>query len=127
MIRMVIRAGISLASAALGFGVAAWVLDGFTIRPMGFVVAVVIFALAQLILTPFVFTMARKYAPALLGGIGIVSTLIALIVASVFGGDALSISGSATWIAASLIVWLVSSLGTWLLPLTLLKKALATD
>ena len=91
------------------------------------VVAVVIFALAQLILTPFVFTMARKYAPALLGGIGIVSTLIALIVASVFGGDALSISGSATWIAASLIVWLVSSLGTWLLPLTLLKKALATD
>ncbi|HMR49771.1 MAG TPA: phage holin family protein [Arachnia sp.] len=128
MIRMLIRAGISLVSAALGFAVAAWLLDDVHVRPLGFVLAVLIFAAAQLILTPFVFKMARRYAPALLGGIGIISTLVALFIATMFGGEGIQITGGiTTWIVASLIIWLVSSLGTWLLPLTLLKKALSDD
>jgi len=128
MIRMLIRAGINLASAALGFGVAAWVLEGVHVRPFGFVMAVLAFVAAQLILTPFVFKMARRYAPALLGGIGIIATLVSLFIATLFGGEGIRITGGiTTWIVASLVIWLVSSLGTWLLPLTVLKKALADN
>ena len=44
--------------------------DGVTVHSSGFVVAVLIFAVAQAILAPFVFNVARKYASAILGGGG---------------------------------------------------------
>ena len=82
------------------------------------------FALAQSILTPFIVNMARKYAPAVLGGIGLVSTFVALLIASFFPGG-ITITGIDTWVLASLIVWLITALGGWLLPLLLLRGKLA--
>ncbi|WP_125614833.1 phage holin family protein [Specibacter cremeus] len=121
MIRLLIRAGIFLASAALGLLVASWVLDGFRLRVGGFVTAIVVFAIAQSVLAPFIFTMARKYAPAMLGGIGLVSTFVALLIASLFPGG-LSIAGVTAWILGTLIVWLITALGGWILPLVFLKE-----
>ena len=52
------------------------------------------------------------------------ATLVALIVATLYG-DALSIRGGlTTWILATLIVWLVTAAATFLLPLVLIKAGL---
>lgn len=124
MLRLLIRAAIYVGTAALALLIAAWLLPGFGLSVSGFIVAVLVFALAQSILTPFVVNMARKYAPAVLGGIGLVSTFVALLIASFFPGG-ITLSGIDTWVLASLIVWLVTALGGWLLPLLFLRGKLA--
>ena len=63
----------------------------------------------------------RQYAPAMLGGIGLVSTFVALLIASLVPGG-LTITGISTWVLATLVVWIVTALGGWLLPLLLLKN-----
>ncbi|MGZ8804373.1 MAG: hypothetical protein ACXWZG_03605, partial [Microbacterium sp.] len=77
MIMFLLRALIFLASAAAGLIVADLILPGFRIDWTdwwGFVLAIVIFAVLQSILTPWTAMFARRNAPALLGGIGIFST-----------------------------------------------------
>ena len=84
MISFLIRAAIFLGSAAVGLLVASLILSGFSAPTSGFIVAVVIFAIAQSVLAPFIATVAKRHAPAFLGGIGLVSTFVALLVASLF-------------------------------------------
>lgn len=124
MLRFLIRLAIYIATVVLALLVASWILPGFALSLSGFIVAVGVFALAQSILTPFIVNMARKHAPAVLGGIGLVSALVALNLASVFPGG-ISITGIDTWVLASLIVWLITALGGWLLPLLFLRGKLA--
>lgn len=124
MIIFLIRAAIYICTAALGLLVASWILPEFKLEPRGFLVATVVFALAQSILAPFIFRLSNRYAPAALGGIGLLSTLAALIIASIFP-DGLVITGFTTWVLASLVVWMTTTLGGWLLPLIFLKKRLA--
>lgn len=124
MIRFMIRAAIFLATAALGLLAAALILPDFQLSLSGLRVAIIVFALAQSILAPFIFKVARRYAPALVGGIGLVSTFVALLISSLVG-DGLAITGIGTWILGTLIVWLVTALGAWLLPLIAFKKRAA--
>jgi len=126
MIRLLLRGVVFLGSAALGLWVASLLLDGVTVQWSGYLVAVLIFAVAQSVLAPWVFKMTRRYAPAFLGGIGLVSTFVALLLANLLT-DGLQISGAVTWVLATLVVWLVTALGTLLLPLLLLKKATGAD
>lgn len=120
MIRLLIRTAINLVSAAIGLLVANAVLDDLEVTASGFILTVVIFALAQAILAPFILVAVKRNAEAFLGGVGIVSTLVALWVASLFG-DALTISGLSTWLIAAVIVWLAAALASFLLPFILLK------
>lgn len=120
MVRLLISFAISLVSAALGLLLAAWILEDFHVEPGGFIVAVLVFAIAQAILSPFIFNVARQYASALLGGIGLVSTFVALLIASLFPGG-IRVDGVVTWILATLIIWIVTALGVWLLGLWWLK------
>lgn len=122
MVRFLIRAAIFLASAAIGLLVAALVIPGVSVRVTGFILAVVIFAVAQSVLAPFFAKMANRYASAFLGGIGLVSTLVALVLASVLTRG-LTISGVGSWVAATVLVWLVTAVATVLLPVVFLKKA----
>ena len=126
MVRFFLRAAIFLASAAIGLLVAAWLIPGVSVRVTGFILAVVIFALAQAILAPFFAKMANRYASAFLGGIGLVSTLAALILASVLT-DGLTIRGIGSWVGATVLVWLVTAMATVLLPVLLLKKKAASN
>lgn len=121
MVRFLIQIAISLVTAAIALLVAAWILPDFRLELGGFVIAVAVFTIAQAILAPFIFNVARQHASALLGGIGLVSTFAALLVASLFPGG-LIISGVVTWILATLIIWIITALGAWLLPLIFLKK-----
>lgn len=121
MIRFLIRTAIFLGAAAVGIIVAASILEDVTITASGFLVVVAIYAVVQSVISPFLARVAAKNATAFLGGIGLVATLIALIVASWFG-DALEITGGVTtWILATLIVWLITALATLLIPFILVK------
>jgi hypothetical protein len=101
VIRFLLRVLVFLGSSAIGLLVASWLVPGVSVRPLGFVTAVVIFTVAQAILSPFFLKMACRYASAFLGGIG-------------------------SWVAATVVVWLVTALATLLLPMLLLKKKAAT-
>jgi hypothetical protein len=124
VIRLLLRTAVFLGSAAIGLLVAAWLVPGVSVRPAGFIVAVVIFAAAQAILSPFFLKMASRYASAFIGGIGLVSTLAALLLASVFT-HGLSIRGIGSWVAATVVVWLVTALATLLLPMLVFKQKTA--
>lgn len=121
MIRFLIRVGISIVTAALAMFIAQLILADFTIEFSGFLIAVAIFTVAQAILAPVVFNMARKHAPAVLGGVGLVSAFLSLLIASFVPGG-LVIRGISTWFLATLIVWVVTALGAWLIPLVVFKK-----
>ncbi|SER35280.1 4 TMS phage holin, superfamily IV [Mycobacterium sp. 88mf] len=125
MIRFLLRIAIFLGSSAIGLLVAAWLVPGVSVSAWGFVTAVVIFAVAQAILSPFFLKMASRYASAFLGGIGLVSTLVALILASVLT-HGLSIRGIGSWIAATVVVWLVTAVATVVLPVLFAKKKVAS-
>ncbi len=121
MIRLLLRLVVFLGSSAIGLLAASWLVSGVSIRPLGFLTAVVIFTLAQAILSPFFLKMASRYASAFLGGIGLVSTLAALILASALT-HGLSIRGIGSWVAATVVVWLVTAVATLLLPMLVLKN-----
>lgn len=126
MIRFLLRIAVFLGSSAIGLLVASLVVPGVTLRPWGFLTAVVIFTVAQGILSPFFLKMASRYASAFLGGIGLVSTLAALILSSLFSSG-ISIRGIWSWVAATVVVWLVTAVATLVLPMLVLKKKATTQ
>lgn len=123
MIRLLIRLAIYLVSSVVGLLVADAILDDMTVEASGLVTVVVIFTIAQAILGPFIAMTVARNANAFLGGVGLVTTFVALLIASTLG-DALEISGVATWIAATVLVWLVTALATLLIPLLLVKMGI---
>jgi hypothetical protein len=135
MIRLLARTAIFLLAAAIGmvltdilFNAFGW--ETFDIdwgNPLAFVLAVVIFALGQAILSPFFAQIARRNAPALLGAVGLLTTYVALLIAALVAPDGLAIDGWQGWILGPVIVWLVTMLATFLLPAVMLKNALQGD
>lgn len=121
MIRMLLQAAINVVMASLGLLLAQTLVDGVTLQASGFITAVLVFVLAQAVLGPFVFNMARQYASAILGGVGLISTYLALWIATLVP-DGLTISGVTAWVFAPLLVWIVTALGTWILGYLVLKR-----
>ncbi|WP_254359685.1 phage holin family protein [Microbacterium hominis] len=121
-----IRAAIFLVSAAIGLIAADLILPGFQIDWAdwwGFLLAIVIFAVLQSVLAPWLARVAQRNAPVLLGGIGIVSTFVALLIVVLIPGAGLTIGSPWwTWLLAPVIVWIFTALATWLLPVIFVKK-----
>ena len=114
MIRFLLSTLSNLVMAAIALLLAGWWLSEWvTLHLGGFLIAVVVFTAAQAILAPFVFNMARKYASAVLGGIGLVSTFLALWVATLFNGG-VEVHGLG-WVLAPLLLWIVPALGGWII------------
>jgi hypothetical protein len=122
MRQILLRAVVLLGSWAIGLLVAAWVVPGVSVSASGFIVAVVLFSVAQAILSLLILKLPRAYASLLLGGTGLVLTLVALGLASEFT-HGLTIRGVASWIAATIVVWLVTTVGAISLPETLVRGA----
>ena len=116
MIGILIRAAVFLATAALGLLAAAWLLPDVGMSASGFTLAVVVFGVAQSVLGVVVAKLTKRFAPALLSGFGLISTLAALWIATLVPGG-LEVSGLRTWILAAMVVWVVTSLASLLLPL----------
>jgi hypothetical protein len=122
MRQIVLRAVVLLGSWAVGLLVAASVVPRVSVSVSGFIVAVVLFSLAQAILSLLILKLPHGYASLLLGGTGLVLTFVALSLASAFT-HGLTIRGTASWIAATIVVWLVTTVGAISLPETLVRDA----
>lgn len=121
MIRLLISVASSLVMSAIAMLLSGWWLaEWVTVQLGGFFVAVLVFTVAQAILAPFVFNLARKHASALLGGIGLVSTFLALWVATLFEGG-ITVSGLG-WLLAPLLIWIVTAFGGWIIMGVILKR-----
>ena len=118
---MLVRTLIFLGSAAVGLLVAVAVIEGVNVTAQGFALVVIIYAVVQSIISPFLLKVAAKSATAFLGGVGLVATFLALLTATLVG-NSLTISGGATtWIATTVVVWLVTAVATITLPFLLVK------
>lgn len=125
MITLLFRGLMYVVSAGLGLIVADALLEGFQIqwdKWWGFVICILIFAILQSVLAPWVSKLADRYAPVLMGGIGIFSTLISLIIVVLLPIGGLRIVDLTGWLLGSVIVWLITALGSVLLPLIFLKR-----
>ena len=121
MMRFLIQIVVFLASAAIGILVAATLVDGVSVRPVGFITAVAIYSVIQAVISPFLMKMAARNAAAFLGGIGLLATFVALVATNLLT-DGLTISGGVTtWISTTLIVWLVTAIASVTLPFILVK------
>jgi putative membrane protein len=118
---MLISAAIRLLANAIGLLVAAAVLPDMTIDGVSFVIAVVIFTVIEVILDPLVTKMAVEKAPALRGGVALITTLIGLILTTLISSG-LQINGFSTWLAATVIVWIAAVLAGLILPVIFVKN-----
>lgn len=119
--RLLIQVISQLVLSAVGLIVAHFAIDGFTLHVGGFLVAVAVFTVTHAILGPFVLSLAQRYAAPLAGGVGLVATLLALWVASLFQGG-VEIHGLNAWLLAPLIVWVITALGGWIIMSFVAKK-----
>jgi hypothetical protein len=124
MVRFLALTMVELAASAVGLLVAAWLLAGVTLSASGFLVAVAVFTLAKVVLGPLVFKLSFRYARALTGGIALVTTFVGLLITT-WLTSGLTISGTSTWVMATLVVWLFSVIAVLVLPLVIFKKVLA--
>lgn len=99
--------------AAIALVVIHFVLPDVTLHVGGFFIALAVFTVAHAVLGPFVLMIAQRYAAPLAGGVGLVATLLALWIASLFSGG-IEIHGIQSWLLAPLIVWVITALGGWL-------------
>jgi uncharacterized membrane protein YvlD (DUF360 family) len=120
MIRFLVSLLVSFGAAVLGLLVANALLDDMSISGASFLVAAAIFALLMAVLTPFFAVSLRRYAPAATSAVGLLTTFVALLITTAVS-DGLSISGTTTWVLATLIVWLGTMIATILLPLIFAK------
>jgi uncharacterized membrane protein YvlD (DUF360 family) len=122
--RFLIRLLISLAAGALGIIVAALLLSGVELTATGFLWALVVYAITQALLLPFIMASAdRRDSMPLAAGSGLISTFLALLVADLFTSG-LQIEGLGTWFLATVIVWVVSLIGLVVIPWLLLKAGI---
>jgi len=115
MTQILPRVVVLLGSWAIGLLVATWVVPGVSLSLSGFVVAVMVFSMAQALLLLLILKLPHAYASLLLGGIGLALTMVALSLASLLT-HGLTIRGIASWIAATVVVWLVTTVGAISLP-----------
>jgi hypothetical protein len=115
MTQILVRAVVLLGSWAIGLLVAAWVVPGVSLSLSGFLVAVVVFSVAQAALSLLILKLPHGYASLLLGGTGLALTIVALSLASL-STHGLTIRGIASWLATTVVVWLVTTVGAISLP-----------
>lgn len=119
--RQILRWAIVLtASWAAGLLVAASVVPGVSLSVPGFVVAVLTFAITKVTVSLSILNLPRECATLLLGGAGLALTIAALILASALT-HGLTIDGTPSWLATTVVVWLVTTIGAITLPEALIR------
>ena len=124
MMRLVATIVLELAANAVGLIVAAWLLPGFSINLLGFIVVLAIFTVVKFIAAPLMLKMSLQYVRQFSGGVALVTTFVGLFITALLT-DGLTITGLSTWILATLIVWLFGVIAAIVLPLVLFKKVLS--
>ena len=110
--RYLVSALVILGSAALGLGAAIALVDGLRVESvLGFFLVVLVFTAVQAALLPIVTRLVGKHIPALEGGVGVISTLIALLIASLVR-QGIVLESVSVWILGTLVIWLVTGLAS---------------
>jgi hypothetical protein len=120
--QILLRAVVLLASWATGLLIAASIVPGVSLSVPGFIVAVVVFAVTQATLSLSILRLPHQYASLLLGSTGLALTIVALVLASILTHD-LTIDGTASWLATTVVVWLVTTIWAITLPELLVRHA----
>ncbi|WP_037315304.1 phage holin family protein [Ruegeria halocynthiae] len=110
-----------LAGNAIGLLLAMLLLSGFSIRPLSFIVVVIVFTLVQVIAEPLILKIGEKDVPALKGGIALVVTFVGLLVTDWITAG-LTIGGISNLLAATLLVWLGALIASVVLPIFVFKE-----
>ncbi|GAA1960095.1 phage holin family protein [Agromyces allii] len=111
MVRTLVNLAIFLATAAIALLLASLLIPGFHVHPGGFVVAIIVFAIAQVFVEWLVQSLFHKSAPTVAGIAGLLSTFLALLITSLFSG--VSFDGIGAWILATVVVWVVTAVLGW--------------
>jgi putative membrane protein len=114
VIRLLIRIGVALLGAAIGFIVAAAVLDDMTLDGAAFLIAVGIFVVLTAVLEPFIEKIGDEHLSLISTFSSLITTFLALLITELVS-DGLNITGSVTWVLATLIVWASTALATLIL------------
>jgi hypothetical protein len=104
-----------LAANAIGLLVAKFAIPGFQIDWLSFVFVVVVFSAILAVIGPLIEDTARKQAPAVMGGIALLTVGAGLFLTSLLMRG-LVIGGFVNWIAATLLVWIGSVAASLILP-----------
>ena len=122
MIRFLIRLVVYFAAAAVGLIVAAAIFEGVRVDTLGFLIVAAIYAVVLGLLTPLFQQQAQRSRSSMLsGGVGLITTFVALAVTAVLSDD-LQIDGFGTWVGATVVVWLATLLASLLLPVLVVKR-----
>jgi uncharacterized membrane protein YvlD (DUF360 family) len=114
MIRLLIRIGVALLGAAIGFLVAAALLEGMTLDGAAFLVALVIFVVLTAVLEPLIEKIGDEHLSIISAASSLITTFLALLITELVS-DGLTIDGLDTWVFATLIIWVCTALATWIL------------
>jgi putative membrane protein len=106
-VRLAVRIALAVVANAIALLIAAALLDGVRIDASGFVLAVIVFSLASLIVTPVIAWIVVRRMRALLGVIALVTTFAALLVTDLLS-DGFQVEGALDWVLATVIVWLAT-------------------
>lgn len=121
MVRIAKSAATYLIANAVGLLLSIVIVPGFTISPMAFFVAVLIFSVVQGVAAPLITKISQERVPQLMGGISLVTIFVGLWITSVLVSG-MEIGGIANWLAATLLVWIGSLFAEILLPIYVFKQ-----
>src|SRR6187431_2660615 len=105
MVRTLIKIALTIAGNAIGLFVASLLLDDVHLEADGFLIALIIFTVAELLIEPLIEKLFTQHAEKLRMLAALVTTFLALLVTDLIS-DGLDIEGAGTWILATVIVWL---------------------
>ena len=125
MVRAFFSVLVHLIANALGLILAAWILDDMTLSASGFLLALLIFTIIEIVIQPLIVQMSMRHARALAGSSALLASFVALIITA-WVSDGLQISGGTTWLLATVIIWAASLLLGILLPLVVFKRWMAS-
>lgn len=120
-VRLVLTVLVQLVANAVGIIAAAAILDDMSLSVSGFFVAVGVFTLISLVVSPMIRQAALRRSSALLGSTALIVSLLALI-GTVLLTDGMQIRGLSTWVLAAIIVWFTALVATALLPFVIFKR-----
>ena len=109
-----------LIANACGLLLASLLLDGFSVSPIAFFVAVLIFSGDLGLSGPILTKISMRSFPQLMGCISLVTIYVGLWITSLFVGG-MQIGGLSNWLAATLLVWIGSLIASALLPIYVFK------
>lgn len=119
--RLVLSVLLQLVANAIAIVVAAAILENMTLDASGFFIAVGVFTLISIIVSPMIRQAAITKSPAILGSSALIVSLLALI-GTVILTDGMQIRGLSTWVLAAVIVWFAGMVATFLLPFVIFKR-----